>query len=171
MPMHQKLIQLNPIVTFLAFLDTHLLIPVIALYATSLGADIGTLGLVVGVYYITNIITNIIGGRWIDKFGCKAPLIIGLCGDALAMIAYGILFPAVSALLIDHTTPEEYGIATGIFHALITIGVAVGAPVMGWIAQYTGLKVGLAVLFIIFLPALILTMVKLKQERGSSIAN
>lgn len=392
MPIRQKLARLNPIVTFIGFADTPLLIPIIALYATSLGSDIGTVGLIIGAYSVTNTITNIIGGRWVDKFGYKGPLIAGLCGDAIAMfayalcqvpwhlalvrafhgcsgglvgpatmaftaqhasplekgkamsvygaaiaaatlvgfgvggtvasrlgyhllfyigsallvlgvvlacfmpsdktaaqekklpgrnlkdilklatrgkrpisylsifaqyfsfggvvallplyvatlgmeafhvgmllttfslmfiivqffsgrasdragrlkpiatalavgtialavlplaanfptlaivmavygIAYGILFPSISALLVDHVTPEEYGVATGMFHALITIGVAVGAPIMGWIAQFIGLRVGLALIFIIFLPALVLALINLKKERSHEVAS
>ncbi len=388
MSLRQKVIQLNSIVTFLGFVDTHLLIPIIALYATSLGADIGTVGLVIGLYSVTNIITNILGGRWIDKFGYKAPLIIGLCGDAIAMLAYtlcqvpwhlalvrafhgfsgglvgpatmsimakyaqphekgramsfygvalatstligygaggaiasslgyhflfyigsfllfigailsaimppgevsttekktpsysltkimgllkrnklpvsytsifaqyfsfggvvallplyvatlgmeafhvgillaifslmfiivqffggiasdrtgnrlkpaaiglglgaialilmplsgnfpalalvmvlygigyGVLFPAISALLVDQTTPEEYGIATGVFHALITVGVAVGAPIIGWVASFTGVRIGLNIIFVIFIPALVLTLINLKRKES-----
>jgi MFS family permease len=52
---------LNSIITFLGFLDTHLLIPVIALYAVHLGATISTVGLVVGIYSLTNFFINILG--------------------------------------------------------------------------------------------------------------
>jgi MFS family permease len=393
MSLRQKVIQLNSIITFLGFLDTHLLIPIIALYATSLGSDIGTVGLVIGLYSVTNIITNILGGRWIDKFGYKAPLIIGLCGDAIAMLAYtlcqvpwhlalvrvfhgfsgglvgpatmsimakyaqpdgkgramsfygaalaastligygaggaiasglgyhflfyigsfllfigailaaiispgessptseiktssynlkdvmglikrgklsisytsifaqyfsfggvvallplyvatlgmevfhvgmllaifslmfiivqflggkasdrrgrlkpaaiglslgiialiliplsqnfpvlaivmalygigyGVLFPSVSALVVDYAVPEEYGIATGLFHALITVGVAVGAPIIGWIASFTGVRIGLAIIFVIFIPALVITLINLREKRANTIAS
>ena len=40
---------LNFGVTFVGFLDTHLLIPVVALYAWSLGAGVGMVGLIVYV--------------------------------------------------------------------------------------------------------------------------
>ena len=88
------------VVTFLGFLDTHLLIPVMALYASGLGASVG--------------------------------------------IAYGTLFPSISALVADQTLPEERGMATGIFHALLTAGVAIGAPIMGWVGGITGVELGLA---------------------------
>lgn len=386
----EKLARLNPLVTFLGFLDTSLIIPVIALYAKSLGADIRTIGIIVGTYSITNVFTNVLGGRWSDKYGYKLPLIIGLCGDALAIflytlcqtpthlalvraihglsggligpatmsftasqasyiqkgkamsiygaaiamatlvgfgtggtiashfgfdilfyvgsclliigvilasvmppvksigsrqsqqgypamnfmkllgrgslsipylsifaqyfsfggivallplfvttlnmgsfhvgmllaifslmfitiqlisgtivdrvgrlkptsialsigisalallsyassfttlalvmavygVAYGLLFPAISALLVDNTSPQEYGVATGVFHAIITAGVAVGAPIMGWIAGYTGVKIGLTIIFIIFIPPLILALINLRLGRKYEI--
>lgn len=78
-------------------------------------------------------------------------------------IGYGLLFPSISALLVDSTTTEEYGRATGLFHALITVGVSVGAPVIGWSATFWGIKTGLslssAILFVV-LGLATLTLVK-----------
>jgi MFS family permease len=65
-------------VTFFAFIDTHLLIPIISLYAKSKGAGVGMTGLIVGLYSITNTPANIFFGRAIDKKGYRIPLIIGL---------------------------------------------------------------------------------------------
>ena len=62
---------------------------------------------------------------------------------ALYGVAYGVLFPSISALVADHATPEERGMATGMFHALLTAGVAIGAPVMGWIGGMVGVELGL----------------------------
>jgi MFS family permease len=77
-------------VTFLGFLDTHLLIPVIALYAVQLGASVGIIGLIIGLYSITNTPANILFGRLIDRIGYKLPLIGGLLGDALSMFLYSV---------------------------------------------------------------------------------
>ena len=63
-------------ITFLGFLDTHLLIPVMALYASSLGANIGMVGLIVGLYSIINTPANIIFGRLIGRKGYKEPLVM-----------------------------------------------------------------------------------------------
>lgn len=90
MPSQNKGGLLNSVITFLSFVDTNMLIPVIALYASSLGAKVGMIGILVGIYSLTNFIVNIFAGRWIDRFGFKKPLIIGLCGDALAMFFYSL---------------------------------------------------------------------------------
>jgi DHA1 family multidrug resistance protein-like MFS transporter len=81
---------LNSVITFLSFVDTNMLIPIIALYASSLGATVGIIGILVGIYSVTNFIVNIFAGRWVDRFGFKKPLIIGLLGDALAMFLYSL---------------------------------------------------------------------------------
>ena len=153
---YQKLAQLNPVVTFLGFLDSHLLIPVIALYASSLGADIATVGMIVGVYSVTNLATNIIGGRWVDKAGYKAPLILGLCGDAIAMIAYtlcqvpwhlalarafhgisgGLVGPATMAFAARHASPVRKGKAMSSYGIALATSTLIGYGAGGAIASH-----------------------------------
>jgi MFS family permease len=91
---------LTSLVTFLGFVDTNILIPVIALYAASMGAGTGTIGLVVGLYSLTNFLTNIIGGRLVDRVGFKHPLIGGLSGDAIAMLLYSLCHTPVQLALV-----------------------------------------------------------------------
>jgi len=69
------------------------------------------------------------------------PLLIAAM--ALYGVAYGMIFPSISAMLADYTTLEERGLATGIFHAFLTAGVAIGAPLMGWAGGVVGVKLGL----------------------------
>ncbi|MFC2067554.1 MFS transporter [Chloroflexota bacterium] len=78
------------ILNFLSFLDTNLIIPVIALYASTLGANPAMIGIIIGLYSITNTPANIISGRWIDRTGYKLPLIVGLVGSATSMFAYSL---------------------------------------------------------------------------------
>ena len=87
-------------VSFLGFLDTMLLLPVMALYATGLGAGIGTAGIIIGLYSITNTLANILFGRLIDRIGFKAPLVIGLIGDALSMFAYSLARSPIHLVLV-----------------------------------------------------------------------
>ncbi len=72
-PESRRVLPINSIVTFLGFLDTHLLIPVMALYASELGASVGTIGIIIGLYSITNTPGNILFGRLIDRIGYKLP--------------------------------------------------------------------------------------------------
>ena len=77
---------------------------------------------------------------------------------ALYGTAYGILFPSISALVADHTIPEESGLATGIFHALLTAGVAIGAPVMGWVGGTLGVQLGIILSAGILVVALVVAL-------------
>ncbi|MFC2010919.1 MFS transporter [Chloroflexota bacterium] len=82
---------------------------------------------------------------------------------ALYGIAYGMLFPSISALVADHTAPEERGLATGVFHALLTARVAIRAPIMGWIGGIVGIQSGLALSSIIMVLALASALTALKR--------
>ncbi|UCD93132.1 MAG: MFS transporter, partial [Methanobacteriota archaeon] len=71
-------------------MDSNALIPVIAIYAGSLGADLWMTGLIVAMYSIVHIPANIILGRLADKIGRKKPLIIGLSLDAISVFLYSL---------------------------------------------------------------------------------
>lgn len=88
------------VITFIGFLDTHLLIPVMALYAYDLGAGVVIVGLIIGLYSIVNTPANVFFGRVVDRLGYKLPLIIGLVGDAAGMFLYSLCrFPVHLALV------------------------------------------------------------------------
>ncbi len=114
-PLFDSKLPLVASVTFIGFLDTHLLIPVVALYAGELGAGLALTGVIVGLYSITNTPANIIFGRWIDRIGYRRPLTIGLIGSALSMFVYAITaLPLHLALLrvVHGTTGALIGPAT-----------------------------------------------------------
>jgi MFS family permease len=86
----KKVLPVISAVTFAGFLDTHMLIPVMSLYASDLGASVGTVGLIIGLYSIANTPANILFGRLVDRFGYKLLLVIGLLGDAAGMFLYSV---------------------------------------------------------------------------------
>ena len=112
------------IVTFIGFLDTHLLIPVLALYANELGAGVGTIGLIIGVYSLTHTPANIVFGRLIDRIGYKIPLIAGLLGDALSMFLYSMSQLPVHLALVR------------VLHGIT--GALIGPATMSVTADYSG---------------------------------
>ena len=128
-----KVLPIASVVTFLGFLDTHLLIPVIALYATELGAGVGIVGLIVGLYSLTNTLANILFGRLIDRVGYKIPLLLGLVGDALSMFLYSLCRLPFHLALVR------------MFHG--ATGGVVGPATMSVIADYSGSKKGRAMSF------------------------
>jgi len=173
---------------YFAFGGVVVLLP---LHVVKLGMSAFHVGILLAVFSLTFVIVQIPGGAISDRMGRLRPAVIGLSLCAVAPIllsvaqsfatialvmslygaAFGVLFPSLSALLADSATPEEYGRATGIFHALITIGVAVGAPVIGWIASIGGITIGLAVSFVIFIPALVSIAITLQKEWSQPIAS
>ena len=151
---------LNLTVTPLCFIDTHLLIPIIALYASNLGAGVGMIGLIVGLYSITNIPANIVFGRIIDKRGFKRPLIIGLLGDAICMFCYsicrlpvhlavlrsfhgmtgGLAGPATMSTAAQNAAEGQRGRKMGLYGMSLAIATLVGYGLSGILASHLGYK-------------------------------
>ncbi len=133
-------------ITLIGFVDSHLLIPIVALYAASLGATVGQIGLVVGVYSGVNTVANIIGGRIVDRHGEKGPLLAGLTGDAVAMFTYsicqtpwhliatrafhglagGLVGPATMSATTESASSRRRGRAMGGYGAAIALASLIG---------------------------------------------
>jgi len=147
-------------VTFIGFLDTHLLIPVIALYASELGASVGVIGLIVGLYSLTNTPANIVCGRLVDRFGRKIPLLLGLIGDALSMFFYsvcrlpihlalvrtihgvsgGLVGPVTMSITADYSGEAKKGRAMGFYGMSLAAATLVGYGLSGVIVSRLGYK-------------------------------
>ena len=71
-------------------------------------------------------------------------LVGGAGGAALGMgvfgLGFGLLFPAATALVTDATRPAERGTAFGIFYAVYSFGVVLGALLSGRLAEGAGLS-------------------------------
>ena len=157
-PQAKSVFPLNFIVTFLGFLDTHLLIPIVALYAWDLGAGVGMVGLIVGLYSIANTPANILFGRMVDRVGYKKPLIIGLMGDAIAMFGYaicrlpfhlavvrlfhgvsgGVVGPATMSVAAEHAAYGQKGRAMGFYGMAMGMATLVGYGLSGVMASRLG---------------------------------
>ncbi len=133
LPRVRNAIPVLSIVTFVGFLDTHLLIPVMALYAHELGAGIGTVGVIVGLYSMVNTPANVFLGRLVDKLGYRLPLIAGLVGDAVSMFLYTICRLPVHLALVR------------VLHGLT--GGMVGPATMSAVAHHGGERRGRAMAF------------------------
>jgi len=155
-------------------------VTLLPLFVRGLGMEAFHVGMLMAIFAIMFIIVQIPGGALSDKVGRLMPITAGLslgiisllilpslrtfsllaAGMALYGIAYGVLFPSISASIADHTIPEERGMATGMFHALLTAGVAIGAPVIGWAGQVAGVESGLlSISGIMFLALLVVLAV------------
>lgn len=159
-PQFRRVLPINSTVTFLGFLDTHLLIPVMALYASGLGASVGITGLIIGLYSITNTPANILFGRLIDRVGYKVPLVAGLIGDALSMFFYslcrlpihlalvrafhgmsgGLVGPATMSITADYSDGSQKGRAMGFYGMSLAAATLVGYGLSGIIASRLGYK-------------------------------
>ena len=160
LPQPRRVLPINSAVTFLGFLDTHLLLPVMALFAYELGASIGIIGLIIGLYSLTNTPANILFGRLIDRLGYKVPLTVGLIGDALSMFFYslcrlpihlalvrvfhgtsgGLVGPATMSITADYSNGTQKGRAMAFYGMSIATATLVGYGLGGVIASRLGYK-------------------------------
>jgi DHA1 family multidrug resistance protein-like MFS transporter len=122
------------------------------------GILLATFGIVAVILFILP--TN----RISDRYGRKVPLFVGLFMISTAlyllgiffnlwqligvMIVYGmgfsLLFPAMTALIIDHTDHENRGKGFGLFYAFFSLGVIIGPLYIGiWgVSPDRGLIIG-----------------------------
>jgi len=160
------------------------LVTLLPLYLRNLGMEAFHVGMLLSIFVISFILLQFPSGSLSDKVGRWMPVFMGLCliivtlsvvpnlktfpSLAMAMTllgaAYALLFPSISALLVDYSTPEELGRVTGVFHALLTAGVAIGAPLMGFVAQFAGVELGLTLSVGVALLALIVVWLDRRQK-------
>jgi len=158
-------------------------VTLLPLYVGGLGMEAFHVGMLLAIFAIMFIIIQLPSGAFSDRVGRLTPTTIGLSLGIVSLViltsaatlpllavvmalygtAYGILFPSISALVADYTSPEERGLATGIFHALLTAGVAIGAPVIGWVGEAAGVQLGLVLTPGIMVLALVIALTSLKR--------
>jgi MFS family permease len=141
-------------------------------------------GMMMATFAVTFIIVQFPSGAISDRFGRLVPTatglvlgIVSLAGLSFAPgfplmaaamgfygVAYGLIFPSVSALVADHTQPGERGTGMGTFHAMLTAGVAIGAPVMGWVGERAGLAYGLLLTPLVMVLALVAVLSAMRRK-------
>src|SRR6266508_2212063 len=132
--------------TMLGTMDSNALVPIIALYAQHVGADLVTTGIIVGLFSAVHAPANLFFGRIADRFGRKLPLQAGLLWDAVSLFLYslattplllalvrvshgigsGLVGPSSMALVADTSTRERKGRAMGLYGMALALALVVG---------------------------------------------
>ena len=120
------------------------------------------------------IVARLIAGHLPDKFGgARVALIfvlvltaglvlmwlatnavIASVGAAVAGFGYSLVYPGLGVEAVRGTSPENRGLAMGIYTAFLDVAMAVGSPALGWIAGHIGLgAVFLASAIVVFCTA------------------
>lgn len=167
------------LIIVVAFLDTFIQLPIITPYSQELGASYALTGAIVAVYSLTNMIGNILGGHWIDKFGRKKMLLTGMLLVSGILFLYplaqtgwqlfiarffhglagGVLIPAAFAYVGDNSKIESRGKTMAYTGAGIGIAAIAGPAIGGAMAarsSITNVFILVAVLFLI--TALLITI-------------
>lgn len=175
---------------FIAFLGIGLVIPVLPTIMNELGITGSVVGYMVAAFAVTQLIMSPIAGRWVDRYGRKIMIIIGLCifGFSEFLFGYGktieVLFvsrmlggvsaafimPAVTAFIADITTTATRAKALGYMSAAINTGFIIGPGLGGFLAEI-GTRVPFYTAGVLGIVAALLSFLLLKEpERQKSDA-
>ena len=168
-----KLLIIACIISFFCFIGSYMRIPIVPLFATSLGADSVQVGLINSAFMLMAGALSIPSGLISDRLGRRLPLLGGmilLAGSSfllfwssspLQMAAIYLFFgiglsafsPTLMSYVADVTPPEVLGQAYGWYTMAVYGGMTLGPAVGGFLGTALGLRT-------VFLVAggLILTM-------------
>jgi MFS family permease len=141
-----------------SFFDNFAQFPVIPPFARQLGADAALIGAVVAAYSATNLVGNLAAGYFVDRFGRKLVLVVGLILTSAAVFAHtmvqtpeqlvwiraghglaaAVAAPAAFALVGDLFPRSKRGRAMGMSGALIAVAALIGPAIGGIIGDRLG---------------------------------
>ncbi|MCU5237562.1 MFS transporter [Bacillus cereus] len=140
---------------FMVSLGLGLVIPVLPTLMNELDISGSTVGYLVAIYSITQFITSPFSGKWVDQYGRKPTIILGLLIFAVSELLFGLgenvyvlfisrilggfsnalIFPAVTAFIADVTSENERPKAMGYMSAAINTGFLIGPGIGGFLAD------------------------------------
>ncbi|MGD9947075.1 MAG: MFS transporter [Desulfobulbus sp.] len=169
------------VIAFLCFLGSYMRIPIVPLFAASLGADTVQVGLINSAFMCMAGILSIPSGLLSDRIGRRRPLLVGLlllAGSSFLLsmsrsplqmgglyLIFGVGLAAVTPTLMsyvaDITPPEALGRAFGWYTMALYSGMTLGPAVGGFLGGLLGLRPifvcsGVLILLMFFVALLLL---------------
>lgn len=148
------------VIGFAVFFSSYLRIPVMPLFAATLGAGPVQVGTINGAFMLTVSLLSMPAGLLADRTGRKFPIIAGVAASAASsllvslchqpgqMVAAYILFgvglaafaPAMLSLVADLVPSNRLGQAYGWYTTAIYIAMTLGPALGGYLAKITGFR-------------------------------
>ena len=174
-----------------------MIIPILPFYVKEFGAGGSAMGALMAAYAVMQFLFSPVWGSLSDRYGRKPLLLLGLAGNAFAMVLSGLstelwmliasralagmlssaTLPTAMAFVGDSTAEEDRGGGMGMMGAAMGVGMVLGPGMGGWLAEGSlsmpfyiaaGLSL-LAMLGIIFFLPESLPPEKRKRGEGSGI--
>ena len=140
---------------FIVFVGVGLIIPVMPSFMNIMHLSGQTMGYLMAVFAIAQLVMSPLAGGWVDQFGRKKMIIIGLFLFGLSELIFGVgehvsvlylsrilggvsaafVMPGVTAYMADITSIEERPKAMGYMSAAISTGFIIGPGIGGFIAE------------------------------------
>jgi len=128
-----------------------IIIPNLAYYAKDTGATTTEIAILMSIYSGMQLLFAPIWGRLSDKYGRKPAILLGLLGNAIALVGFGLakdyiwlltarsaagiasaaVLPSVMAYVADITTSDERGRGMGLLGAAMGLGCILGPAIGG----------------------------------------
>lgn len=141
---------------FVVFLGIGLIIPVMPTLMREMHLEGSTMGYLVAAFAFTQLLVSPIAGKWVDTFGRKKMIGIGMLLFALSEMLFGFgkdvtvlyisrmlggvsaafMMPAVTAFVADITSLKERPKAMGYVAAAISTGFIIGPGIGGFLAEH-----------------------------------
>ncbi len=151
-----KTIYLVLVNLFVVFLGIGLVIPVMPSLMREMDLEGATMGYLVAAFAFIQLLVSPIAGKWVDMFGRKKMIVIGMLLFALSEMLFGFgkdvtvlyisrmlggvsaafIMPAVTAFVADVTSLKERPKAMGYLAAAISTGFIIGPGIGGFLAEY-----------------------------------
>lgn len=142
---------------FLVMLSLGVILPHLAYYAEELGASAAQIGFLISIYSAMKLIFAPVWGRLSDQYGRRPAILIGLVGNAGALVLFGAvqslpwlfiarglsglfsaaILPTVMAYVADVTTEEDRGKGMGLMGAAMGLGFIAGPGIGGIIGNHS----------------------------------
>ncbi len=170
-----------------------MVIPILPFYVDSFGAGGSELGLLMATYAIMQFLFAPLWGNLSDRYGRKPILVLGVLGNALAQLLFGLssalwmLFaaralagilssatlPTAMAFVGDSTADEDRGGGMGILGAAMGVGMVLGPGLGGALAGASlslpfFLAAGLSLLALLLILALLPESLPPAERTGST---
>lgn len=163
---------------FSVMLGAGLIIPLLPLYAHSLGANITWLGIISASFFVASVISTPLFGRLSDRKGRKVFIAIGLlCYGIISLsfiwattvyqltlvrflqgIAGGMIVPLIQAYVGDMAPPGAEGKWMGYFNATLLAGFGIGPLLGGTVTEHLGMTIAFVIMAGLSLIAFIIVI-------------
>ncbi len=132
-----------------------MIIPILPFYVKSFGASGGAMGFLMAAYSTMQFLFSPVWGSLSDRYGRKPLLLLGVTGNAIAMVFSGLAsslwllvasralagmlssatLPTAMAFIGDSTSEEDRGGGMGLMGAAMGVGMVLGPGLGGWLAE------------------------------------
>ncbi|AQT83414.1 MFS transporter [Paenibacillus larvae subsp. pulvifaciens] len=141
---------------FIAFLGIGLIVPVMPSFLNIMHLSGKTMDYLVAAYALAQLLMSPLAGRWVDRYGRKKIIIIGVFLFGISELIFGLgthvsvfyisrilggtsaafIMPGVTAYVADITSIQERAKAMGYISAAVSTGFIIGPGIGGFIAEY-----------------------------------